>query len=303
MDGLISINGSITSLNKATISPLDRGFLFADAIFEVIVAFHGKLLDLHNHLERLRTSADLLKIPIPWSDEELRFELNELVNQLSAPKLYLRLVVTRGEGLGLNADSNMQPNRYVYVMSAKREPASTYELGINLKRKNLPYTDRGLHAKTNNYLRSILAIQDVIKEGYDDVLWANSESEFTEASTANIFFIGREGDLVEIATPSSRSGLLNGITKKRIQTLLTHTKIANSEKTIFVDELARFDEAFLCSTVKGLVPINKIDRHQLHTCRKNSVFRKIERLYLTWLQSQIGIRVNWNTGLKITTDE
>jgi len=134
------------------------------------------------------------------------------------------------------------------------------------------------------------------ENGYDDVLWYNSSEEITEASTANIFVIGREGDLVEIATPSTHCGILEGITRATIITLLTNAQIKVTERVIDRDELARFDEAFICSTIRGLIPVKKIDNHTLHTKRKNSVFNHIERLYLTWVESQLGYRIDWNTG-------
>jgi branched-subunit amino acid aminotransferase/4-amino-4-deoxychorismate lyase len=300
MDGLISLNGQQMTPENAKISVLDRGFLFGDNVFEVLVGFGQHVLDLEPHLARLRHSASIHNIPIPWTNDQLRFEINSLVAQLPHPKKYIRLVITRGESIGLAAPENCEPNRIIYVLPAKREPAKTYNEGLRLRRKSLGFTERGPAAKTGNYLRSITALTEARHAGFDDVLWSNSEGEFTEATTSNIFFIGRTGDLVEIATPPPRSGLLLGITRNRIIELLNHAQIPVTERMITVDELARFDEAFLCSTVRGLVPIAAIDRHSLHTVRPNAVFHHIRRLYLTWLESQIGLRVDWNTGEPLT---
>ena len=79
-----------------------------------------------------------------------------------------------------------------------------------------------------------------------------------------------------------------------VRRLLTEAKIPVTEQVIYADELARFDEAFLCSTVRGLVPLNRIDQHRMSTPRASSVFRHIERLFLTWVESQLGFRVDWN---------
>ena len=78
--------------------------------------------------------------------------------------------------------------------------------------------------------------------------------------------------------------------------LMQNAGIPVQEQTIFVDELPRFDEAFVCSTVRGLVPVSAIDKHKLHTARSGSVFRHIERLYMTWVETQLGYRVDWATG-------
>lgn len=299
MNGLISINNLITLPENAQISALDRGFLFADQVFEVFVSFRNIILNTDLHLQRLRDSAEIHEIPIPWSNEELKFELQHLAEELNLPKINLRLVVTRGLGLGLQIPDEQKPNKIIYALPAKIEDTRIYRSGISLKRKRLPFVERGAQPKTGNYLHSITAIREARNAGFDEVLWSNAEGEITEAATANIFLIGRTGDRVAICTPSSNSGILEGITRANIIRLLTNAGINVTSETIFIDQLAKFDEAFLCSTVRGLVPVNRIDRHALHTCRPNSIFAKIESLYLTWVQTQLGYRVDWNTGNSI----
>jgi len=293
--GIVSVNGQVSSLENACIPADDRGFLFADNVFEVIVGFKDQLLDLDKHLVRLRSSADELGIDLPWSDEDLAFEVTSLAEQFSCDKKYIRLVITRGCGFGLAVEP-IKPNKIIYIMPTKTEVESIYHDGVSLKLKRLPYTERGTTAKTGNYLRSILAMKQARENGYDDILWYNSSEEIAEASTSNIFVIGREGDLVEIATPSVNCGILEGITRATIITLLTNAHIKVTERVIDREEIARFDEAFICSTIRGLIPVKKIDSHKLHTKRRNSVFNHIERLYLTWVESQLGYRVDWNTG-------
>ena len=93
MNGLISVNGKITSPEQAAVPALDRGFLFGDNVFEVFVCFGEQVLDVKPHLNRLRASAEALRMTIPWSDAELEFELRALSEQVREPKKYLRLVV------------------------------------------------------------------------------------------------------------------------------------------------------------------------------------------------------------------
>ncbi len=299
MDGIISVNGQTFLPQDATIPVLDRGFLFGDNIFEVFVAFDNTVLDLIPHLERLRLSAEKHGIPVPWSNQELEFEIYSLVESCAADKKYVRLVVTRGYGMSLYTPETSIPNKVIYCLPAKQEASEVHSRGIRLKHKPAYFTERGASAKTGNYIRSITALKQIKAEGFDDVLWTNSDQEITEASTANIFLIGREGDLVEIATPPAASGLLLGITRSRIMQLLENAGIKVTERVITNDEIPRFDEGFLCSTVRGLIPIQAIDRHRLHTMRPNSVFRHIKSLYLTWVQTQVGYAVDWNTGEKI----
>lgn len=299
MDGLISVNGVINSEEQATIPACDRGFLFADSVYETCVAFQGKVLDLAAHLERLRESAAQLNLSFPWSDAELAFELESLAERLAAPKASLRLVVTRGPGLGLALPKNPKPNRviFAYPVTAPARPASSQ--GVRLQLCELGATQRGPSAKTGNYLASVLALNKAQTSGYDDILWVNGEGEITEASTANIFFIGRMGEQVELATPSLYSGLLRGITRTTLLELLLTAGIPAREEVISRDELARFDEAFLCSTVKGLIPVAAIGQQRLHTMRENSAFKQIFKLFSAHIAQQLGHRVDWDSGKRL----
>ena len=297
MSGLISVNGKITTPELAAISALDRGFLFGDNVFEVFVCFRDQVLDMKPHLSRLRASAEALRMSIPWSDEELEFELKALSEQVSEPKKYLRLVVTRGEGLGLRIPANAKPNRIIYCFPASVERPETYQEGLALKKSIKIGGERGAAAKTGNYLSSILAMEKAESEGFNEILWANSDGELTEAATANIFFMSRIGDNIEFITPAAHSGILLGITRSTLIDLIKSAGIPVKEEIVLADEIPRFDEAFLCSTVRGLVPVNRIDRHKMHSARPGAVFRHIERLFITWVETQIGYRPDWRTGL------
>ncbi len=300
MSGLVSVNGKITSPELAAVPALDRGFLFGDNVFEVFVCFGDQVLDMKPHLSRLRASAESLRMTIPWSDDELEFELNTLSEQVSESKKYLRLVVTRGEGLGLRIPANAKPNRFIYCFPAAVEKPEVYKEGFALRKSLKSGGERGAAAKTGNYLSSILAMEKAESEGFNDILWSNSDGELTEASTANIFFMSRAGDNIEFITPAAHSGILLGITRGTMIDLMRGAGIPVKEEIVFADEIPRFDEAFLCSTVRGLVPVNRIDRHKMHSARNGSVFRHIERLFITWVETQIGFRPDWRTGLPVT---
>jgi branched-subunit amino acid aminotransferase/4-amino-4-deoxychorismate lyase len=301
MNGLVSVNGKISAPQDAVVPALDRGFLFSDAVFEGLVGFHDKLLDAPRHLARLRDSAEAMGLTVPWSDAELAFEMQARMDQVPGAKKNVRLVVTRGNGLGLGVSAAMKPNKVIYCFETAAASRKAYDEGFALKRLVKPGATRGAAPKTANYQQSILAVQRAEAEGFADILWTNAESEVTESSIANVFLIARQGDLVEIVTPPAASGILLGITRDTLIKLLGRASIPVREQVVFADELARFDEAFLCSTVRGLVPVNRIDRHKLFTLRPNSVYRHIERLFLTWVETELGFRVDWASGRKVST--
>lgn len=296
---LISVNGTVMSAEKAFIPATDRGVLYGESIVEVLVCFHGKILNLDKHLNRLEFSTKTTNIDLPWSRQDLKTELEELVQTLNVPKCLLRIMVTRGTSPDLHFLKATTPNKYVYAFPAPVIDQRIWTEGVRLKLEELPFTDRGSNAKTGNYMRSIQNVETAKTEGFDDILQVNSDGEITESSTANIFLIGREGDAVEIATPSESSGLLLGITRDTIIELLEKSQIKVTERIILADEVARFDEGFICSTVRGLVPVASINDHRLHSAREKSIFQHIRRLHHTWAETQIGIRVDWNTGAPV----
>ena len=294
---VVRVDDRVTVGSEATVPVSDRGFLFGDSVFETLVAFGSRILDFEEHIERLQQSAAELYMDVPWPAQQLKFEIEELLGRVGCPKCAVRLIVTRGDGAGLAAGGTPVMRRVMICRPADPIPPRFLTEGIALKRKALPYTIRGASAKTSNYGRSIAAMAEAQKAGFDDVLWSNSEGEVTEASTANIFFVGRDGDVGEIVTPPANSGLLLGITRNRVIEIIKKTGAEFREAVVYADEIPRFDEAFLCSTVRGLVPISRIDGHRLHSARPTSLFKALEGAFLrtTWERSGV-TKVDWGSG-------
>ena len=126
MLGIVEINGKLCKLEDANISVLDRGFLFGDSILEVLVGFSGVILNLDLHLKRLRYSAELLQIKLPWSNEQLQSRLLKLSKAHPFPKAYIRLVITSGSGLGLTTDIDLEPNIYIYILAVTNSSSRGY---------------------------------------------------------------------------------------------------------------------------------------------------------------------------------
>jgi branched-chain amino acid aminotransferase len=309
--GLVAVDGKVFSPETAQVSALDRGFLMGDAVFEVLVAFGGHLLDVDRHLERLRTSAEAVGIdlgeatgPGAWSDAALTFELTGLAEQAPFPKAYIRVTVSRGDGLGIEPAKNAVPRRVVHVMAAAAQAEHVYRDGLSLKRTLRPAHVRGPQPKTTGaYQPSVVGLLQAKRAGFDDLLWSAPDGEITESSSANIFLIARQGDQAEIVTPPGASGLLPGLTRATMLSLLNSAGIPAREQVVYAEELPRFDEAFLVSTVRGLVPVARIDKHRLHSAREGAVTRQLERLYAAWVTrelDQVGApRVDWRTGAPV----
>lgn len=287
-DGIISINGAKPRpLQEGTVSATDRGLLYGDCLYETMLYFNKRVVDFLPHMDRLRRSADDLEIPFPWSNEEILFEIHHTAEHLEKKSCQIRLLITRAQSQrgGLRYESNAAPARIIYATPTPQN-ISRQQHGLHLQVTPSHSLRREAFPKSNAYLCSIIAKARAEKQGFHDILWKNIEDELTESSTANIFFVQRTGETLSIATPSVKSGLLPGITRKRILDLLSRAGIPTEVRVIYHNELARFDEAFLCSSVRGLAPIEKIDGHTLYTLRKASTFYHIDRLYKSWLRNE-----------------
>lgn len=254
------------------------GYFDGRRCLTTLLCENGRLIDLSRHLDRLlHHSMSLGLTPIPRR-ELLEFELQGAIEQFTKLDLLkVRLILFQG------ADNAISRLITVEVLDANQilSAQSTGSALVLVKDATCP---RGDHIKTGFIGSRSLGLRNSLAKGFDDVLWTNSDGEVTETTWANVFLIGRTGDLVEIATPSSHSGLLCGITRMRVTELLQTAQIAVTERIITEDEIPRFDEGFLTSSIRGLVPISKIGSHRMHTIRPNSVFHHIKRLYNTWLK-------------------
>ncbi|MCX6117380.1 MAG: aminotransferase class IV [Proteobacteria bacterium] len=270
-DGVFCKNAEIDGIFS------DRGFIYGHRVMTTALVQNNKVIDLERHLSRLEDMAQSYGLGTGFRRDVISFELDGILSAYPQGRAACRIYLTAGEGR-LN-DPIQNVRKWIQI-----EPLSKLsQSDIKLKTVMDSHWRRGPHIKTGLYQEQLIGQMKAKSSGFDDVLWCNSDQEFCETTTANIFLLGREGDLVEIATPPVGSGLLLGVTRQRIMELLNAAKIPVTERIIYKDELARFDEGFVTSSLSGLRPISQIDNHKLHSNRHQSVFTHIKRLYDAWM--------------------
>ncbi|MEI8025451.1 MAG: aminotransferase class IV [Pseudomonadota bacterium] len=259
-----------------------RALWYGDGVFETIAIQDSHPIKLSLHLDRLERSADAADLPLPAEREELSREILRAALTSNGNGI-LRIMLYRGGDLGLLEEGPTE--RLLIVQPMPKIPESIYLEGIRMKLRPITLPDKNPR-KSLNWSNTILDLRKVRKQNFDDVLMHNQDDGILEASAANIFFLGRQGDLLEVATPPLTTGILPGTTRQILMELLHRAKIPVTERLIFPDELPRFDEAFLTSTIKGLVPIQQINSQTLYTLRPKATFHDINRLFQTWLSLQ-----------------
>lgn len=258
--------GRLHPASEPSISPLNRGFLYGDAIYEVWRTYHGIIFAWEEHWERLRASARALHMEMKFSPELVLSEIRRAVAAYRAQvpdsgELYIRLQITRGAGpIGLDTALADKADFLILVQPCPEIPAGRMEKGLRLSvatslRRN-PVQSLDPAWKTGNYLNNLLCLREARARGFDDVVILNLSGEVTEASVSNIAF-ARGGRFV---TPPLSAGILGGITRRLLLGgIAASAGVQVSEETVSPSDFPSMDECFLLSTTKDIVPVGEID--------------------------------------------
>jgi branched-chain amino acid aminotransferase len=283
--------GRLHDARLASVSPLNRGFLYGDSIYEVWRTFDGILIAFEDHWERLMRSADSLGMDIEFSESYLKKEIGRTIDAFQKKagpieNCYVRFQMARGEGpLALDPTVAMKPFWVILVQKLKPLSGEHLEGGIRLSvaqglRRN-PKDSLNPAWKTGNYLNNVIGLAEARSRKANDVLMLNHDGEICEASTSNVFFV--KGKVV--VTPLSDCGILEGVTRKiLLERLKLPDGIELREERIKVEELSRFDECFLTATTRDIIPVNQIDNSH-YMVSEESVTRQLKSEYEKWLKA------------------
>ena len=247
-------------------SPLNRGFLYGDAIYEVWRTYGGVIFAWEEHWSRLRASAEALYIPLPFAPAEILGEIRRTVAAHGhatgfTGELYIRLQITRGGGpIGLDIALADRPDFVLLVQPCPETAPEKLRSGLKLSlasglRRN-PAAALDPAWKTGNYLNNILCLREARARGADEVVILNLAGEITEAAVSNVAFV-RQG---AVLTPPLSAGLLGGITRELLLGAIAPAAgVRVAEAAVVPAELSLMDECFLLSTTKGITPVAAID--------------------------------------------
>ena len=260
----------------ATINVFDRGFLYGDSVYETLRTAGGRVVQLEQHLDRLRRSAAGIAFELPFDDAELEGAIGQTLAAAANPDSWIRVIVTRGTGpLGLDTRLARSPLLVIMVAELVVPSPEARERGLSAVTVGREATIRpGL--KTGNYLGNILAVRSAHEQGADDAILCNASGAVAEGATSNLFMV-RAG---RVSTPSLATGLLAGITRGTIIELLeADLGLAVAERTIHADELLEADELFLTSSVRGVMPVTTLDGQRVSDGRAGPVTRRVFEVY------------------------
>ncbi len=251
---IVYLNGDFLPAEQAAISPLDRGFIFGDGVYEVIPVYNGHLFRIHEHLRRLDDSLAGVRIPSPYDHQRWRALFHELVQRNQGGNQSLYVQITRG--VARRDHGFPEPiTPTVFAMSTALKP-----LAQTIREKGISAITAAdirwqyCHLKTIALLPNILLRQQALDQGADEAILIR-DGEATEGAASNLFIV-RDGGII---TPPKSTHLLPGITRDLIVELGKRHGLPVQETRITAAELAHADEIWLTSSTKEIMPVTRLD--------------------------------------------
>ena len=257
MAATVNVNGRISAERDAVVSVFDHGFLYGEGIYETLRTYNGRPFLYQRHLRRMRNSARLIDLTIPFTGDELARCIRDTINAatLDGNEAYIRVLLTRGVGdLTYDVKATPKPSWVIIVKPLPSPPAELYERGVKVVLvdvvRNHPQSVNPM-IKSNNLMNSALAAQQALKRGGFEAVMRNYRGELTECTQSNLFIVNKGA----VLTPPLEAGLLPGITREFVFELGRDNGIEVRDQVLRDDDLLRADEAFLTSTTREVLPI------------------------------------------------
>jgi branched-chain amino acid aminotransferase len=280
MSATVNVNGRVTPECEAVISVFDHGFLYGEGIYETMRTYHGRPFLFDRHMRRLRRSARMIDLPLPFSDEELAAQIRTTQDAATLDgEAYIRVLVTRGVGeLTYDLKATPHPSIVIIVKPQIDPPAEAYDKGVRVVIvdivRNHPATVNPM-IKSNNLMNSALAMQQALRSNAFEGVMRNYKGELTECTTSNLFIVNNDVAL----TPPLEAGLLPGITREFLFDVGKDVGVEVAEQVLGDEDLFRADEAFLTSTTRELVPIVTVNDRMIGNGRPGPVTWKLLKAF------------------------
>ena len=262
----VFLNGRILREDKARISPLDRGFTFADGVYEVIPSYNNKRFLFEEHLTRLKKSLNKLFIPCPQVLDELNSILSELHKKNGFKNQFFYIQITRGvqDIRSHEAESEIHPTVFITSQNLDLNPYRNNpdKKGLSVRLEEDIRWAR-CDIKTTGLTGNILSSHDPSKSKVDEIIF-HKNGIINEGSKSNVFILIENS----ILTPSLDQNILPGITRDFIIEKLRGTGLEVLETEVSLDQFRSAEEIWLTSSTKEIQPVQYLDDFELP--RKNS---------------------------------
>jgi len=278
--GKIWFDGKLIAPEEAKFDVMSHALHYGSGVFEGTRFYQTDkgpaIFRLPDHTKRLFYSADCLKLPINFSQEEVNQATQEIVKQSGEQSGYIRPLAWFGEGkMGLRPEGATPHLMICCWPWGKYLPDRAIKVKISKYIRIHPDSLVADAKVTGHYVNSILAVQEVIPQGYDEALLLDYQGNVAEGPGEN-FFLVKDG---VIYTPPLGT-ILAGITRNTIISLAQDLGIEVKEKTIKPEEIWQADEAFFTGTAAEVTPIGSVNDKIIGDGKQGEITQKLRQLYM-----------------------
>jgi len=267
-------NGQLLPLDRISISPLDRGFIFGDGVYEVIPVYEGVMLRAREHFERLQRSMDEIRLANPHTvDEWIRVSAELLAHHPGNQALYIQ--VTRGVPPKRDhiLPVGLQPTVFMMANPLASPSREAVENGVACVTAR-DFRWEKCHIKSTSLLGNVLARQLSADVGAAETIMFRN-GFLTEAAASNVFVV-KNG---VVAAPPQDNLILLGITYDLLTKLAAEGQVNLQIRPITEQEVREADEVWLSSSTKEVLAVTSIDGKPVGTGKPGPAFRRMHALY------------------------
>ncbi|MGI5836079.1 MAG: D-amino acid aminotransferase [Chloroflexota bacterium] len=270
----VLLNGRFVPIEEAVVSVDNRGFHFAESVYEVVRVYRGRPFELDRHVRRLQASLEAIGIELGDGLQQFVTQSLELLRRSGLEEASIYYQVTSGEARRIHlAPPNLTPTTFAMVSPASPPPEKLRQEGIKVI--TIPDSRWAMcYVKTTMLLPNTLAKRRAAEAGCQDALFIR-DGFLMESTAGNAFAVF--GDT--LCTPPKSNYILHGVTREVLLQLADREGIACKEAPIPVDKLYSADELFITGTVSELLPIISVDGRSIGSGRPGPMFSRLLEIY------------------------
>lgn len=285
------VNGVYVAAEEARISPFDRGFLFADGVYEVTAIYNGRTVDMERHLDRLERSLRELKFGTMPDRKELEEVHRRLAADNGITEGYVYLQVTRGAYGARDFVAPDKPKLTCFAYAESRPLIDTPAARNGTRVISVPdirWSRRDI--KSVGLLAQALAKTEAKAQGVDDAWLVAPDGFVTEGASANAWIVTKDG---EIITRALSNMILAGITRHALFDSLGQQGRKITERSFTLEEAKNAAEAFVTAATGLVTPVVEIDGVELGGGKPGSITRGVQKLYYTAIGADVSKVAPW----------
>ena len=278
------LNGVYLPLAEARVSPLDRAFLFGDAVYEVIPVYAGRPFRMREHLDRLNRSLAGIRMAAPRSHPEWVAICQQLIAQNGGRDCYLYVQVTRGSELGRNHawPEGLAPTLFAYLTPLDATPAKLLDHGVAaITADETRWARRDI--KSTALLANILLKKLGADAGaFETIMIENGE--LTEGSSTTVHVVSQG----VIHTPPNGHHILPGTTRDVVTELAVRLNISSNSSRVTEEQLRSADEIWLAFATRGVLAVTTLDGAAVGTGKPGPMFKRMHAAFVDHTQELVG---------------